>query len=245
MNHFKIHPALDKHTDCYTTSDFVCPYFSDKLARYLYFRLPHPSGNDENLSKRLLRQGFRRWQNIHYCPICVSCQACVPLRVKVQQFNLRSKSTRRLINKNRDLSFTASPAAVSPEAYALYRRYSESRHVQQSLPNYDEYATTIEAFVPQSQLFMARYGDGSLAATILVDDGGDGLSAVTSCFDPEQPQRGLGNWLIIKLIAESRYQHKPYLYLGYWIEQAKSMQYKTKFQPAQIRVNGEWQEWRA
>ena len=58
--------------------------------------------------------------------------------------------------------------------------------------------------------------------SILVDILEDGYSAVYSFFNPFEKKRGLGNLLVLKLISELKIIGKPYLYLGYWINNSNN-----------------------
>ena len=46
--------------------------------------------------------------------------------------------------------------------------------------------------------------------------------------------------LILKLITELKIIGKPYLYLGYWINNSKTMSYKSDFDNVEFFYNGEW-----
>ena len=68
----------------------------------------------------------------------------------------------------------------------------------------------------------------------------DGLSMVYSFFDPEEQSRSLGTFMILDHIARARRQGLPYVYLGYWIEGSKKMDYKGRFLPQQRLASSGW-----
>ena len=46
--------------------------------------------------------------------------------------------------------------------------------------------------------------------------------------------------MVLKLISELKIIGKPYLYLGYWINNSKTMSYKSDFDNIEFFYNGEW-----
>ena len=55
---------------------------------------------------------------------------------------------------------------------------------------------------------------------------------VYSFFDPDYADRSLGTFMILDHIARARKMGLPYVYLGYWVEGSRKMDYKRRFQPA-------------
>src|SRR3974377_2278332 len=76
----------------YVTAPQPCPYLAGRLERKLFTHLTH----DKPLAlvDNLLKGGFRRSQNIAYMPYCEGCQACISVRVLVDEFK-PSRSLRR------------------------------------------------------------------------------------------------------------------------------------------------------
>ena len=82
-------------------------------------------------------------------------------------------------------------------------------------------------------------GEGELIATALTDVLANGLSMVYSFFDPEEDARSLGTLMVLDHIERTRKLGLPYLYLGYWVNGSRKMQYKSKFQPQeQLGISG-------
>jgi arginine-tRNA-protein transferase len=63
---------------------------------------------------------------------------------------------------------------------------------------------------------------------------------VYSFFRPELADRSLGTFMILDHIARARAQGLPHVYLGYWIKDCERMDYKARYQPAEILQNGLW-----
>ena len=75
------------------------------------------------------------------------------------------------------------------------------------------------------------------SSTTLLDDG---LSAVYTFFEPDLPGGSLGTYGILWQIRMCQVLGLDYLYLGYWIEEARSMRYKSNFRPLEQRIDGQW-----
>ena len=58
------------------------------------------------------------------------------------------------------------------------------------------------------------------------------MSMVYSFYDPEEYDRGLGTYMILDHVERARKLGLPYLYLGYWVNGSRKMDYKIRFQPA-------------
>ena len=69
-----------------------------------------------------------------------------------------------------------------------------------------------------------------------------GVSAVYSFFDPQDPRRGLGTYMILWLAQAAAKRGLPYVYLGYWIEDSTKMAFKRAFRPLEFFGSDGWQE---
>jgi len=84
-------------------------------------------------------------------------------------------------------------------------------------------------------------GDGELIAVALTDILEDGLSMVYSFFETDEDHRSLGTFMILDHIARARRHGLPYLYLGYWVEGSRKMDYKVRFEPHEVLTTSGWQ----
>ena len=80
----------------------------------------------------------------------------------------------------------------------------------------------------------------TLIAVALTDVLSDGLSMVYSFFEPSEQSRSLGTFMILDHITRARRLGLPYVYLGYWIEGSKKMDYKGRFLPQQRLAPSGW-----
>ena len=207
-----------------------CPYLSGRLERKLMTRI---EGEDATEFYTLLSQsGFRRSHIFAYRPACHGCAACVPVRVKISGFQ-PSRTQRRLIRMNCDLSGREMPALATDEHYRLFQGYVLSRHRDGEMADmrFEDYRGMVEDTHLDTRLCEYRLPSGALAAVCLTDWLGDGGSAVYSFFDPMLAKRSLGTWMILDLIESARTRGLPHVYLGYWIDKAPKMAYKERFRP--------------
>jgi len=109
----------------FLTPELPCHYLPGRLARTAFVGSAVPM--TASLYAALMRQGFRRSGNHVYRPHCAGCQACIPVRVPVAQFQ-PNRSQRRNLARNADLMVRWLPAQLGEAEYQLYERYINSRH---------------------------------------------------------------------------------------------------------------------
>lgn len=159
--------------------------------------------------------GFRRSGNVLYQPICLSCRLCVPIRVCVDKFR-PSKSQRRCLRKNADLSITVSPLSPSDEKFDLYRRYISGWH--NSPPgDYSSFQSFLYESPTNSIEIEYRDSSSRLLAVGICDLTEYSLSSVYFYFDPADSCRGLGTFGALYEIEYAAEQSIAYYYLGYWV----------------------------
>jgi arginine-tRNA-protein transferase len=81
---------------------------------------------------------------------------------------------------------------------------------------------------------------GQLLAVALTDVLSDGLSMVYSFFEPDQGDRSLGTFMILDHIARAKRMGLQYVYLGYWVEGSRKMDYKGRFLPQERLMSTGW-----
>jgi arginine-tRNA-protein transferase len=224
----------------YVTTPQPCPYLPGRLERKLFTHLTHEK--PAALVDNLLKGGFRRSQNIAYMPYCDGCQACVSVRVIVEEFR-ESRTMRRVRERNRDIAGRRIEATPTAEQFSLFRAYIDARHSDGGMADMTvlDYAMMVEDSVVKTFLteyrkkperpLEGRPEDWPLTAVALCDRLSDGISMVYSFYEPLEESRSLGTYMILEHIAYARQLGLPYLYLGYWIDGSRKMSYKTRFQP--------------
>jgi arginyl-tRNA--protein-N-Asp/Glu arginylyltransferase len=229
----------------FVTSPSPCPYLPGRNERKVFTELNGPHASE--LNDALGRIGFRRSQSVAYRPSCVDCAACVSVRVVADEFRPNA-SQRKVIKRNEDLEVTACKPWSTDEQFALLQRYLSTRHPGGGMTSMDEmdYADMVEQTPVNSYVIEYREPSvdgtpGRLVGACLTDQQADGLSMIYSFFDPDNASRpGLGNYIIMDHIARACAASLPYVYLGYWVEGSKRMQYKVRFQPIERLGAGGW-----
>lgn len=222
----------------YRTGEHNCSYLDGQQARTLFldpdlrFTLP--------LYEQMMHLGFRRSGHHLYRPDCEACGACMPSRVKVDQFHWKRRF-RRVLNKNQDLTVHRVPCQYSVDHYRLYEAYISHRHYQGDMypPSEESYR---EFLVSRPDLaFILEFRQGErVVAVAFTDRMETGLSATYTFFDPEQSHRGLGVFSILTQIQLCMTLGLPFLYLGYWVPGSAQMTYKADYRPLEVLINRHW-----
>ncbi len=206
-----------------------CPYLPDKRATEEVFValdfLPE-------LYHDFMDCGFRRSGNLFYRPICKECSECRAIRTRIGDF-LPSKSQRRIIRKNQDLTVTVRSPQFTEEKFKMFCDYLKFQHgsdQDNSLENFRDHLyvspiTTLE--------FEYRIGERIIAISI-ADICSRSLSSVYAYFDPEFSKRSLGTFSAIWEILFCRARGIPYYYIGFYIRDCPSMRYKAGYRPYEI-----------
>jgi arginine-tRNA-protein transferase len=195
---------------------------------------------DKAINSKLSDLGYRRSGAHLYRPDCDFCQACISCRVPVAEFQF-NRSQRRILRRNESLRVVEKSDLTDYIAYDLYQRYINQRHLDGDMfpASLEQYEAFIKTKMFDTRFFLF-YEQEELLAVSVVDFLEQGLSAVYTFFDPDQSQRSLGNFAILWQITKCQELGLPYLFLGYWIKGCGKMEYKSKFRPLEMLINGRW-----
>ena len=151
------------------------------------------------------------------------------------------RSQRRVMKKNANLSCRMVKATFSERYYSLYAHYIEQRHSDGDMypPSREQFMSFLVEGATDSWFVEIMDGDNlvGLAAVDMLDEG---LSAIYTVFDPAYESRSLGTFAVLWQIEEAKRLGLPHLYLGYWIEECRKMNYKTRFRPIEALRDGQW-----
>ena len=201
-----------------TTPAMRCPYLPHRLETKLVTELSGPDAISQH--DTLTDAGFRRSHHFVYKPLCDGCRACVPVRIRVRDFE-PSRAQRRILRRNEHVHAVETQPLATGEQYALFSRYVLTRHRDGDMADmdFDDYRAMVEESPVETAIIEFRddSAEGRLVGACLVDWLSSGVSAVYSFFDPQHPRRGLGTHMILWLADAAARRGLPYVYLGYWI----------------------------
>ena len=222
----------------YTTYPHSCSYLEDQEATTLF--VDPRQVVDQKLYSKLSVLGFRRSGNHIYRPHCTHCNACIPARIPVAEFE-STRGQRRILRRNQDLRVASSATIEDDDAFDLYHRYICLRHSDGDMypPDREQYEAFLSS-VWNCTRYFRFYDKGRLVAVAVVDRLEDGLSAIYTFFDPELDRRSLGAYAILWEAEKAREMGLDYLYLGYWIRGCQKMAYKSDYRPLQVYRNSNW-----
>ena len=232
---------LEKDTNIFFKSKPVeCSYIKNKSEQRLFLNLNQTLSKNFKTVNELTKIGFRRNLNFMYLPFCNECSKCISTRINVHKFNT-SKSQKRNLKKNRSISFLKKVTNKNNERYKLFKKYLGVRHTTGQMNSMTEIDFNNFFYnTPTESLVFDLIYEKKILGSILLDILYDGMSAVYSFYDPKYIKNGLGIFLILKSIQEVKKLKKKFLYLGYWVEGSKKMDYKKNFDGLEFFRNGHW-----
>jgi leucyl-tRNA---protein transferase len=233
----------------YLTAPSPCPYLPGQDERKVFTHLVGERA--AQLNDLLTHGGFRRSQSIAYRPACETCRACISVRVIVEDFR-PTRSMRRVLERNRDVVGEMRVPVPTSEQYSVFRSYLDARHRDGGMADMTvlDYAMMVEDSHVETRMIEYRrrpadgsnhgLGRGRLLSVALTDVLSDGLSMVYSYYDSDESSRSLGTFMILDHIERARRAGLSYVYLGYWVQGSRKMDYKGRFLPQQRLAPDGW-----
>ena len=199
-----------------------------------------PAENQE----RLLH-GWRRFGHSLFRPECETCRACQSIRVPVSTFKPDRSQKRAWAANESEVRLEIGTPAVTREKLKLYDRFHAYQAENKGWPEHgpkdaDGY---IESFVenPFATEEWCYYLGERLIGVGYVDRLPAGLSAIYFFYEPDERDRSLGTFNVLATIRNARLSRLPHVYLGYYVEGCRSLEYKGRFRPNEVlNPAGEW-----
>lgn len=215
-----------------------CGYYAERMAQNLVIDPSSPQL--DRLYEIALQRGYRRAGSHVYIPRCQACRACIACRIPVARF-IADRGQRRCLKRNEDLDIEITPAGYSEEHFELYQRYLKWRHPDGGMDGAqpDDFSRFLYTHWSPTRFIEIRQ-QGRLLAVAVTDFCESGLSAVYTFYEPELHGRGIGTFAILQQIEIARQRGLDHVYLGFWIKGHPKMDYKKRFAPIEILLNGEW-----
>ena len=155
-----------------------------------------------------------------------------PLRIRLSDFSF-SKSQRRVLRENSDLTIKVEPLAIDAEAEELFHRHKERFDHHRPISIY-EFLTGDSETSPCDTKQIRVFDDDRLVAVSYFDIGAVSCSGVYAIFDPVESKRGLGIFTMLKEIEYSITNGKEFYYQGYAYEGESFYDYKKRFRATEI-----------
>lgn len=220
----------------YETDNGPCPYLDNR--RWVTHTFALPSLPAETY-EQMLGDGWRRSGTFFYQNHCPGCNACQPIRIPVNEF-APSKSQRRVVRRNQDLTVSVVANEFTEEVFELYQRYQEARHGRDETSGKNGFRRFLcDSAVPTVQMHY-RLGE-TLLGVGWVDRLEDGLSSVYFVFDPDAKSRSLGTYSVIREIDHARQLGMRWHHLGFYVKDSRKMSYKANFYPHDLLIAGRWE----
>ncbi len=220
---------MKKYGETFLSEDSDCSYLPDRLSRFENFLALELSLEETDF---VLAQGWRKFGPHFFRPQCENCRACVPLRVLVNQFK-PTKSQARIIKKSSEIRSEFKELNYRPEYFDLYQRHSKVQFGNIPITSEREF---LEAFfIPSAPAIIHEISyQNQLVGLGFCDVGASSLSSVYFCYDPDFKFLSLGTLSAINEIEWARARGLNHYYLGYFIAENRSMNYKARFSPHEL-----------
>ncbi|HEX8499310.1 MAG TPA: GNAT family N-acetyltransferase [Pyrinomonadaceae bacterium] len=147
-----------------------------------------------------------------------------PLRVDLSRFE-PSRSQRRVLARNRDLSVGVRPTVLDAELSRMFDAHR--RRFRSDVPgSLRSFLSHRPSEVPCRNETLLVHSGPRLVAAHFLDLGREAASSVYSMFDPAESRRSLGVYTILLAIELSRRGGRRYYYPGYATREPSPYDYK-------------------
>lgn len=227
----------------------TCPYYPERRSRLREFQ--HEGDLPPPLFRHVLQHGYRRCGWMYYQTHCATCRQCLSYRLSLATF-APSRNQRRVLARNRDVVCRVGPPTETLAKRTLYLHYKHDQHhlrpAHEPAPAPFNAAQEVQSMRfqmytnPSSSLELTLWLGDELLGFGTLDVAGDCVSAVYFAFAPAHRARSLGTLAILRGTQWAQEQGFAYYHLGFFLPGHPKMDYKHRFQPAEIldRTTASW-----
>jgi arginine-tRNA-protein transferase len=223
----------------FLTTPSQCEYLPDRVSR-LQYELVRQLTTGEYEER--LQRGWRRFGYTMFRPACPACRMCQSMRVPVATFRPNSSQRRAWKANHRAITITIGAPTVSAAKQELFGKFHRYQRETKGWPAHttDEIAAIVDNPFPTQE--WCYYVGERLIGVGYVDILPEGLSAIYFFYDPDERNRSLGTFNVLSIVAAAHDARLPHVYLGYYVEGCRSLEYKGRFRPNEVlRANGTWE----
>ena len=203
------------------------------------------------LNDLLTHGGFRRSQSIAYRPACETCRACISVRVVAERFGLRAACAVSWI-ATAILPPKCGSQCRRPSSIPCSARYLDARHRDGGMADMTvlDYAMMVEDSHVDTRMVEYRPARPDSA-----DQRAAAGRLLAVAFDRRAKRRTVDGLFVLRFrrgLALARHIHDPrphrarrrmglsYVYLGYWVQGSRKMDYKGRFLPQERLTPDGW-----
>lgn len=182
-----------------------------------YYHIHYPTAMPGEALDEYLAQGwYRMQQTIFTTDIIIKNEMVIPvfwIRLVLKRYR-HSRSSRKLLEQNKDLQVIYTDGAITTEAEELYREYREHVDFDVSDTIRDYLLGDAVQNVYKTRCIELR-DKGRLVAAGYFDEGHHSLAGILNIYHPDYKQRSPGKLLILLKIARALEHGKQFYYPGY------------------------------
>ncbi|KMP10998.1 arginyl-tRNA--protein transferase [Candidatus Nitromaritima sp. SCGC AAA799-A02] len=222
------------------SKSFQCGYFKDRSSLFEEYLLEDIS---EIEFEYLLAHGMRHFGDYFFRPRCLDCYQCIPIRVRVDDFQI-TRSQKRALKACDGLAVKIGSPRYADEKFNLYIKHKERFHSLQDDVE-DEQNFRLSFYVNTAfGIEFEYYLEDKLVGVALGDHTKNAFSAIYTFYDPSDSKLSLGTFSVLKQLEFCGEQGVKFFYLGYYIEENQSLKYKAGFRPNEVYIDHSWRPFR-
>lgn len=222
------------------SKSFQCGYFKDRTSLFEEYLLEDIS---EVEFEYLLAHGMRHFGDYYFRPRCLNCYQCIPIRLRVGDFQV-TRSQKRALKSCSGLKVKIGSPHCTEEKFNLYIKHKTKF---QTLVDdvEDEQNFRLSFYVNTAfGIEFEYYMDEKLIGVALGDHTKNTFSAIYTFYDTSVSKLSLGTFSILQQLEFCRQKDVKFFYLGYYIGENQSLNYKAGFRPNEIYVDLSWRPFR-